>query len=171
MPKKVCIRLSPQMRRSLKRRYQVEKQPKMKERLQMVLQFDHGKAIKEVAEIVSKTTRTVSTILHTYQQAGLKAIELKPQPGNHRKLTKEQRKQVAALLKHRPAYSEIASPFWSVQAVRTLVKQQFSVIYADNDSYHALLYESGFSFHRTDKKYRQQNQAMVKQWLNNTQKN
>lgn len=171
MPKKVCIRLTSLQRRSLQHRYKVEKHPKMKERYQMLLLSDKGKGIGEVAEIVAKSIWTVSDLLHAYEAKGLKAIQLKPQPGNHRKLTKQQRKTITTLLKHIPGYSKIKSPFWTIQAVQTLVTQRFHVLYAAPDSYRALLYESGLSFHRPEKKYREQDPEQVRKWLVNTKKN
>lgn len=171
MPKKVCIRLSPQERRSLQHRYKVEKHPKMKERYQMLLLSDRGKSIMEVAEIVGKTSRRVSDLLHAYERDGIKGIILKPQTGNHRKLSREQRKEITALLKRTPRSIGINAPFWSVHTIHTLVKERFSVVYAAPDSYRALLYESGFSFHRPEKKYREQNPQTVRKWLIDGKKN
>lgn len=171
MPKKVCIRLSPPKRRSLQHRYKVEKHPKMKERYQMLLLSDKGKSITEVAEIVGKTTRRVSDILHAYEEQGIKGITVKPQPGNHRKLTREQRKEITALLNRTPRYSGIAAAFWNIHAVRTLVEERYAVVYAAPDSYRALLYESRFSFHRPEKRYREQNLAVVKKWRIDVKKN
>jgi len=171
MPKKVCIRLSPQERRSLKHRYQIEKHPKMKERYQMLLLSDRGKSIAEVADIVGKTSRRASDILHAYEQRGMKGLILKPQLGNHRKLSTTQRKEITAALKCAPSSSGIDVPFWSIYALRTLVKERFSVVYAAPDSYRALLYESGFSFHRPEKKYREQNPEAVRKWLIDAKKN
>lgn len=165
MPKKVCIRLSPQKRRSLQHHYKVEKHPKMKERYQMLLLSDQGRSIAEVANIVGKTSRRVSDILHAHERNGVKGITLKPQPGNHRKLSREQRKEITALLKGTPRSSGINVPFWNVHAIHTLVKERFSVVYAAPDSYRALLYESGFSFHRPEKKYREQDPETVRIWL------
>lgn len=171
MPKKVCIRLSPQERRSLQHHYKVEKHPKMKERYQMLLLSDTGKGIKEVAEIVGKTSRRVSDILHVYERTGIKGIALKPQHGNHRKLTPIQRKEIASLLKRTPKFHSIDAPFWSIHALHTLVKERFSVVYATPPSYRALLYESGFSFHRPEKKYREQDPEAVRNWLVSAKKN
>lgn len=171
MPKKVCIGLSPQERRSLQHHYKVEKHPKMRERYQMLLLSDQGKSIKEVSEIVGKTSRTVSDILHAYEREGVKGITFKPQQGNHRKLSREQHSEIASLLKRTPRYSGIDARFWSVYAVRMLVKERFSVVYAAPDSYRALLYESGFSFHRPEKKYREQNPEAIRNWLIAVKKN
>lgn len=171
MPKKVCIQLSPQERRSLKHRYKVERHPKMKERYQMLLLSDQGKGIGEIADIIDKSIWTVSDILHAYEANGPAAIKLKPQPGNHRKLTREQRKKVTVLLKHTPGYSGVNASFWSIQAVRTLVKERFSILYAAPDSYRALLYESGFSFHKPEKRYREQDPEKVRKWLVDSKKN
>lgn len=171
MPKKVCIRLSPQERRSLQHRYKVEKRPKMKERYQMLLLSDTGRGIGEVAQIVGKTSRRVSDIIHAHEQEGIKGIALKPQPGNHRKLTPAQHKEIASLLKRTPKFYGIDAPFWSIRTLHALVKEQFSVVYATPPSYRAILYESGFSFHRPEKKYREQNPGTVRNWLVSTKKN
>ena len=70
----------------------------MRERYQMLLLSDQGKGIAEVAEIAGKTSRRVSDILHAYERKGIKGITLRPQPGNHRKLTTEQRKEITCLI-------------------------------------------------------------------------
>jgi len=171
MPKKVCIRLSPQERRSLQHRYTVEKHPKMRERYQMVLLSDQGKGIGEVAEIVGKTNRRVSDLIHAYERDRIDGIALKPQPGNHRKLTREQRKDIAAALKKSPKSHDLPATFWNIHWVRTLVKERFSVVYATPSSYRALLYESGFSFHRPEKTYREQDPQKVREWLISVKKN
>ncbi len=137
----------------------------------MILLSDKGKGIGEVANIVGKTSRRVSDILHAYEQDGIAGIALKSQPGNHRTLTKEQRKEIKALLKRSPRSHGIETPLWGVHALRTLVKERFLVVYATPPSYRALLYESGFSFHRPEKKYREQNPEAVKNWLVSAKKN
>lgn len=137
----------------------------------MLLLSGNGKGIGEIADIVGKSIWTVSDILHAYEEKGLKAIKLRPQPGNHRKLTKKQRKEIAILIKHTPGHSGINAPFWNIQAVRTLVKEKFHILYAAPDSYRALLYESGFSFHRPEKKYREQDSEEVRKWLIDSKKN
>jgi transposase len=171
MPKKVCIRLTPQERRSLQQKYKVEKHPKMRERYQMLLLSGQGKGIGEVAKIVGKTSRRVSDLLHAYEREGIDGIALKPQPGNHRKLTTQQRKDITAALKKSPKSHDLPATFWNIHWVRTLVKERFSIIYQSENSYRALLYESGFSFHHPEKTYREQNPEAVKKWLVDTKKN
>lgn len=100
-----------------------------------------------------------------------KGIALRPQPGNHRKLTPAQRKEAASLLKRTLQSQGIDAPFWSVQALRTLVRERFSVVYATPSSYRAILYEAGFSFHHPEKKYREQNSTEVRNWLVSVKKN
>jgi len=171
MPKKVCIRLSPQARRSLQHRYKVEKHPKMRERYQMLLLSDQGKGIGEVAEIVGKSIWTVSGIIHAYEKQKLAGIQLKPQPGNHRKLTEAQRKDITIALKKSPKSHDLPATFWNIHWVRTLVKERFSIVYKSENSYRALLYESGFSSHRPEKTYREQKPEAVRNWLVTVKKN
>lgn len=137
----------------------------------MLLLSDQGKSITEIAEFVGKTIWTVSDTLHAYEKQGLDGIALKPQPGNHRKLTPEQRTEIINLLKKRPKTHGFPSEYWSVQWVRSLVKEKFSVVYAYPDSYHALLWEAGFSFHLPGKKFREQDPKVVRKWLKDVKKN
>lgn len=137
----------------------------------MLLLSDKGRGVGEVAEIVNKSIWTVSDIIHAYGKRKLAGIQVKPQPGNHRKLTREQRREIASLLKWTPRHAGIDVPFWNIHALHTLVKQKFSVVYAAPDSYRALLYESGLSFHRPEKKYREQDPVTVRKWLIDTKKN
>lgn len=171
MPKIIHITLTPQERRSLTHRYKVEQHPKRKERYQMLLLSNKGKSITEVAESVGKTIWTVSDILHSYERRGLEGITLKPQPGNHRKLTPEQRKEVKHLLGKLPRAYGFPAEYWNVHWVQRLVKEKFSIVYAYPDSYHALLWEAGFSFHRPGKKFRGQDQETVSTWLKMVKKN
>lgn len=171
MPKIVCIALTPRKRRSLQELSEVEENPKMKDRYRMLLLSDQRKSITEIARYVGKTIWTVSDILHAYEQRGLAGITLKPQPGNHRKLKPEQREEIKRLLKKSPKAQGLPAEYWSVQWVEQLVKQKFSVVYAYPDSYHALLWEAGFSFHRPGKKFREQDREVVGKWLKDVKKN
>lgn len=171
MPKIVCIVLTPHKRRSLQALLKVEENPKMKDRYRMLLLSDQGKSITEIAEYAGKTIWTVSDILHAYEKRGIAGIALKPQPGNHRKLTREQRTEITRLLKKRPKAYGFPAAYWSVAWVRHLVKEKFSVVYAYPDSYHALLWEAGFSFHMPGKGFREQDPEAVKKWLHDVKKN
>lgn len=171
MPKIVCIALTPQQRSSLQALFKVEENPKMKERYRMLLLSDQGKSITEITERVGRTIWTVSDILHAYERHGLRGIALKPQPGNHRKLTPGQRQEIRSLLKKKPKAHGLPAEYWNVHWLQTLVKERFSVVYARPDSYHALLWESGFSFHQPSKKFREQDPETVKNWLKMVKKN
>lgn len=171
MPKIVCIALTPRKRRSLQELSKVEENSKMKDRYRMLLLSDRGKSITEIAEYVGKTIWTVSDTLHSYEHRGLEGIALKSQPGNHRKLTPEQREEIKRLLKKSPKAQGLPAEYWSVSWLERLVKQKFSVVYAYPDSYHALLWEAGFSFHRPSKKYREQDREVVGKWLEDVKKN
>lgn len=171
MPKIVCIALTPQQRSSLRNRYKVEKHSKMRERYQMLLMSDEGKSISEVAHIVGKSIWTVSDLLHAFEKKGFAGIALKPQPGNHRKLTKDQRTEIRQFLKKSPKAYGLPASYWNIQWLRTLIKERFSIIYAKPDSYRSLFWESGFSFHRTEKTFREQNPEKVKKWLHDVKKN
>ena len=171
MPKIVCIALTPQQRRSLQELHKVEENPRMRDRYRMLLLSDQGKSITEIGTIVSKTIWTVSDVLHAFEDKGFKGIALKPQPGNHRKLTPEQRNEVKRLLKKSPKTQGFPADYWSVQWVQQLVKEKFFVVYAYPDSYHALLWEAGFSFHLPGKKFREQDPEAVGKWLKEVKKN
>jgi transposase len=172
MPKIVCIALTPQQRCSLQALHKVEENPKMKDRYRMILLSGQGKSITEIGNIVGKTIWTVSDVRHAFEDEGLKGIALKPQPGNHRKLTRDQRREARRLLKQgSPKTHGFPSAYWSVQWVRELVKEKFSVVYAYPDSYHALLWEAGFSFHLPGKKFREQDPEAVGKWLKDVKKN
>jgi len=137
----------------------------------MLLLSDKGKSQTEVADIVGRTIWTVSDVLRAWRKKRLEGIAMKPQPGNHRKLTRAQRKEIRHMLKKTPRSHGYPSSFWTVHWVRTLVQDRFSVLYAKSDSYQALLYEANFSFHRPKKIYRQQDPEAVKKWLKRSKKN
>jgi|SRR3989338_7006965 len=171
MPKIVCIALTPRMRRSLQELSKVEENPRMRDRYRMVLLSDQGKSITEIGNIIGKTIWTVSGVLHAFEEKGFAGIAFKPQPGNHRKLTPKQREEIRLLLKKSPKAEGFPGSYWNVHWVRQLVKEKFSVVYACPDSYHALLWEAGFSFHLPGKKFREQDPDVVGKWLKDVKKN
>src|SRR3989338_6755151 len=171
MPKIVCIALTPHARRSLQELSKVEENPRMRDRYRMVLLSDQGKSITEIGDIIGKSIWTVSDVLHVFDKTGLKGIAFKPQPGNHRKLTLKQRNEVRRLLKKNPKAQGFPAAYWSVQWLQQLVKEKFQVVYAYPDSYHALLWEAGFSFHLPGKKFREQDPEAVGKWLKDVKKN
>jgi transposase len=126
-------------------------------RLQAVRLYGTSMSIKTVSQVVQASERTVRRWVERYQQAGIGGLRERRAGGNNRKLTAEQRHELRTKLEqYRPVDLHVSEgQYWTVSDLRVVVGAWYGVVYKDTSRYHALLHESGFSFQRSTKVYRQ----------------
>lgn len=125
----------------------------------------------EVINIVGKDKNTLGRWVTVYNRDGLLGLRNKPQPGNHRKLTKQQKDQIKELLNTKtPKALGYDGRFWSIELLKRLVKDKFGVIYQSRESYRKLFIYCGFSYHKPDKENKKRNPHMVKRFEDNLKK-
>lgn len=128
----------------------------MRRRLQGVRLYGTGMAMQLVMEVVGAGESTVREWVTHYRQAGVEGLRSQWQGRNANKLNDAQRGELKARLEqYRPADIQVTGGlYWTVSDLRIAVQQWFGVTYKAIDSYHHLLHESGLSYQRAAKVYR-----------------
>ena len=112
-----------------------------------VLMRDEGLELATIAKLVFRKERAVTRWLSDFSKRRLASIFTGYKNNqNAGKLTKAQKKQIKRVLKNPPSKYGIPEEFWSVPALKSYVKAEFSVVYDSDQSYHFLLRFCDLSF-------------------------
>lgn len=156
----------------LKEQFQKSKDVRIRERSQAILLRNKGYKVKEVADILGRSIATIKLWTQLYKKGDLENLKPKPQLGNNRKLTREQKDKINQDLDTKtPNDFGYDRRFWTVKLLKKHVRKKYSVVYKSERSYHALFKYCGFSVHRPTKKDRRQDEAKVKEFEEELKKN
>ena len=166
------VALTPLEEMELKEQFRKSKDVQIRERSQAILLRSKGYKVKEVADILERSIATIKLWTKLYKEGDIENLKPKPQQGNNRKLTREQKDIIKQDLDSKtPNDFGYNKRFWTVKLLRKHIKKKFSVVYQSERSYHALLKYCGFSVHRPTKKDRRQDEAKVKEFEEELKKN
>lgn len=111
-----------------------------------------GYSHKEIQDITLKSKDAIKGWITAFNQFGV--LGLKNQPltkPRHYVLTKQQKDKIKQLItKHNPEHFKLTDEFWSVAALKQLVKQKFKVEYKSRKAYIELLKYCGFSYQKVE---------------------
>jgi transposase len=96
-----------------------ERDPKVRDRLRMVLLLKEGYKPKEVATILRTTERTVYTWKKRYSEEGVEGLRTRARTGRKKRLSDEDRELLKRRLKQRD--------YWTTRDVRTLITRELGV--------------------------------------------
>lgn len=120
-------------------------------RFQALLLLTEGYKRKEVAKIVKVSTHVLEDWVTAFNKAGITGLYEKPQPGNHRKLTKNQKEILKKLITTKtPENTGLAGVFWSPSLVSQLIRKEYNISY-QREAARKLLHSYGLSFHKPEK--------------------
>jgi transposase len=154
-------RLSKEAVDELGKAFKKEKNGRQKTRYQAIWLLSKGWKKVEVADVVGMSKDRIRQLVTLYHKDGLNGLKIKPAPGNHRLLSKQQKLHIKKLITaHTPAQLGLTGNFWNTLLLRELVKIKFNLSYQDQDSYRRLLIWCGFSFHKPAKVNQRQNEHM-----------
>jgi transposase len=148
-------------------------------RLQAVRLYGTGWAVAEIIEITGCTWRSLARWCRDYRQTGRASLADQRTGGNRALLSAAQRTEIAEKL-HQYTPSDVFGPehqtpsagaYWTVPAVRRAVEQWTGVSYQDPQSYRDLLYACGFSYQRTERRYRSRKEADIAAFSEQVEKN
>jgi transposase len=136
------------------------------ERARALLTLAKGKKRAEVAEIFEIHVDTLDTWQTAFKRYGVLGITNKGYPGNHYKLTKEQKATIKRLVFEKtPKELGLSEKrFWTVRLLKQLIKKEFGVIYESEATYRKLFYVFGFSCHKPGKQNRNQRPQEVERF-------
>lgn len=143
-------------------------------RFQAVLLKLKGYSHKEIQHITLKSKDAIKEWITNFNQQGSQGLKNQPlTKPRHYVLTKQQKDKIKQLItKHNPKYFKLTDEFWSVAAIKQLVKQKFKAEYKSRKAYTELLKYCGFSYQkvefkdsREDESYKQHMKLRLKKKL------
>jgi transposase len=138
---------------------------------QTILMRDRGIAVSDIAAVVFRSERTVSSWLKRFVDTRLASIfSQKVGNENSAKLTREQKKEIKQLLSEPPDEYGVPPRFWDVPKLKEYVSAVFDVVYESDVSYHLLLKFSGLSLKYPDVVSPRRNEEAIKKRIKEIRK-
>lgn len=136
------------------------------ERAWVLLTLAKRKSRDEVAEIFEVHVDTVDRWQTAFKREGVSGITDKPYPGNHHKLTREQKQVIkTTVFAKTPKDLRLSEKrFWTTKLLKQLIQEKFGVTYDSEATYRKLFYAFGFSCHKPGKHNRNQNPEAVERF-------
>lgn len=106
---------------TLEDRLRKEKDPKVRDRLRMIILLKEGYKQKEVSKIMRVTERTVYTWKKRYEKEGIEGLNTREKPGRKRRLSDEDIEGLKGMLEQKE--------YWTTRDVRNLIKIEFNIEY------------------------------------------
>ena len=144
------IRLTPFMRQQLYRRLHqayASGSLRLVKRIHALLAIADGMTVSEAAQMLSLGEQTVRDYLNRFFWRGVASLVYQRPPGRPAKLTKTQRKALAALIEAGPQAAGYPSGCWSATILHDLIYRHFGVAYHPHYIC-TLLHNLGFSYQK-----------------------
>lgn len=144
-------KLSGEQVAELESAYTKTKKPRELLRFQALLLLAQGYKRKEVAQIIRVSTHAIEDWLTAFRKEGIQGLYEKGQPGNHRKLTKEQKERIRKIIITKlPKEVKLTEQFWTPLLVAKLITNTYGISYSPEQC-RQLLHQAGLSFHKPEK--------------------
>lgn len=158
---------APEQEQALQQFLRRTKQPQERERAKALLALQKGLRMVDIALVTDVHPGTISEWKQAFLKKGIAGIVTKPYPGNHCKLTREQKEHIKTTI-HTKTPKELglsAKRFWDVPTLKQFVKDQFGITYEATYTYERLFIWCGFSYHKPGKHNRNQREAQINQFF------
>ena len=109
--------LQSEIRRSADARYD--------HRLHAVLLVAQGMTCPQVGQMLGDAPRTVEYWIHRFQDHGLSGLQESPRSGRPRRLSEEQREEIARTLRQSPDDVGLGTHLWDGKTLATFIEQQY----------------------------------------------
>lgn len=141
------VQISEDERILLKQHYRKAESELIRQHAHAVLLYAKGFSPYEIGQVLFRDEKTIREWIKAFQKSRIASL-FPAYIGNQNasKLTDDQRKEVARILKDSPSEYGIPSQFWDVSALRSYVTATFNVVYESPRSYHFLFRINNFSF-------------------------
>jgi transposase len=134
----------------LQNMYAAEQHAKSKLRLLAAIHRRQGTSIDDIADMISKSKRTVHGWLTRFAERGIEGKDARKQSGRPRRLTLAQRQQLIKELERGPPHN--ISGLWSTKDVQDLLRRKYDVVFVKQHVWR-ILDQLGFSMQRPRKKH------------------
>jgi transposase len=108
--------------------------------------------LKQIEDITGKAEVTVQNWITAYNKYGIDGLRTKKREvAPCAKLTNKEKDEIKqAIIGHKPSEKGYAGDFWSVPALKRLVKDKYDVEYKSANAYRDLLHYCGFSYQKAE---------------------
>lgn len=169
--------LSNEERKKLKELYERSPDRRVRKRSHMVLLSDMGYNLKEIAQIVMVSPKTVRTHIHSYEKGGIKALLDSDRPGAPSSLSKDQGQKIADWLKIYPRDLGYNQSNWSMKLLTHHVKKEFGIVLT-KERMRQIAHELGFRPQRpryklveADPEAKKKAKRQIKKWVKEAEQN
>jgi len=130
--------------RDLEILYKNEKNPKVKERLLMIIHTKEGRTTREVSKIVKKSYVMISHWINRFNKEGPYGLKDKPRPGKPLKLEKKEFTELKQDIKKSPKELGYKQEFWTTRLLRMHILRKYTTSYTERHT-QRLFHKFGYS--------------------------
>ncbi|MCA9471257.1 MAG: winged helix-turn-helix domain-containing protein [Nitrospirales bacterium] len=127
-----------------------------------------GKGIREVARQIGAAPSSVKRWKDALEQGGSDALKAKPHTGRPSRLSRQQRLQLAKILRKGPRAAKLRADYWTCHHVQKVIRRTFGIRYhADHVS--RILRSLGWKYRKTKSKSHSNIKSrhnVRRQWVN-----
>jgi len=124
--------------------YRKEKNPKVKERLLMILHAKEGRTSREIGNIIKKSFKTVTIWINRFNKEGIDGLKNKSKSGKPPKMNKGQFRKLKEYLEKSPKEFGYKQSFWTTKLVRIYILHHYITSYTDRHV-QRLMHKFGYS--------------------------
>jgi len=165
-------------RKELLQAYRASKDAATRTRYQAVRLYGEGYPVKEIERITGCSRSSLMEWCRAYRQDHSQGLVDKRRGGNRARLSALELEEVQQLL-HQYTPKDWLGPrartadgqFWTVEDLMVVVGERYSVEYRSRDSYHHLLSLCGFSYQKSEKRFKSRSQIKVADFEAGLEKN
>jgi transposase len=99
-------------------------------RIHVLLAIEEGATVAEVAEMFGFSGQAVRNYIHAFLHRGVESLSYKRPPGRPAKLSKSQRRELAAWIEAGPEAADYDCGCWNTALIQELIESRFGVAYS-----------------------------------------
>jgi len=162
------FQLTPSQEAELRHVSTTSKSGTLRTRAQAVRLYGTNYPIEEVMEICGCCRNSIMNWCQAYRQGGLAGLRDHRTGGNNAKLTKVQRLELKDRL-HRYSPRQLFGDqsdrpdgrYWSLPDFRRAIERWYGVVYGSSASYYSLFAQCGFTYQRSEKRFKSRKEAEI----------
>ena len=155
--------------RDLKLLYSKEKDPKVKERLLMIIHTKESRTSREIGNALKKSFKTVTIWINRFNEEGIESLKNKPKSGKPPRMEKEQFKTLESDLGKSPKEFGYKQTFWNTKLIRIHILQHYITSYSDRHV-QRLMHNFGYSLIKPRPRHFKRDPSQKEEFADNLKK-
>ena len=138
--------------------YKKEKDPKVKERLLMIIHIKEGWVSREVAKIIRKSHVAVAYWVNRFNKEGIEGLKNRPKSGRPTKIAKDKIELLWNDIRRQPKEFGYKQQFWSTKLLKIHIREKYGKSYSDRHV-QRIFHKLGFSLIKPRQRHIKANKA------------